>query len=67
MEEQLEELYMHNVVTPRPAMQDNIAQQQHLSNSLEQAEAELNSQREDMEEMQNDIVNLSVQLSKVWS
>ena len=64
MEEQLEGLYQHNIVTPRQAMQENIAQQQQLSSSLQRAEEELQQQRQDLQEMENDVINLSAQLNK---
>ena len=65
MDEQLEGLYLRNVVTPRQAAQDNLAQQQQLSHSLQQAEDEVHKQQQDLQEMDNDISNLSAQLNKV--
>ena len=65
MEEQLEGLYMHNIVTPRQAVQQNLAQQQQLANSLQKAEEELQRQQQDLQEMENDVINLSAQLNKV--
>ncbi|KAK7109819.1 differentially expressed in FDCP 6 homolog [Littorina saxatilis] len=64
MEEQLEGLYMHNVVTPRHAVKENVAQQQELSRSLQEAEDEVQRQRQDLQDMENDIENLSEQLNK---